>query len=131
EGRAPSAEERQALVRLPARVAVFTLPYWAFLAVFNLVSWSLTPKFGLEAAGAVFFGTLLTWAATAAITYLLAERTLRPTFAEAFRSAPLPELATVGIRKRLLAAWGLGSGIPLLFVMLPPGAMRTGGALDD
>jgi adenylate cyclase len=129
--RAPTATERQALVRLPARVAIFTLPYWFFLAVLNLVSEGLTPKFGFSASTGVFFGVLLTWSATAAISYLLAERRLRPAFAEAFRATPLPELATVGIRKRLLAAWGLGSGIPLLFVMTTPAAMRTGGALHD
>jgi adenylate cyclase len=129
EHRRPTPEERTALVRLPAAAALFALPYWLMLATYNLVTNFWCPL-GVGAAFATFFGILMTRLATAALIYLLAERRLRPLFAEAFRGSALPKLATAGIRARLLVAWGLGSGIPLLFVMLSPGALNSTKVLD-
>jgi adenylate cyclase len=126
----PTAQERSALVRLPAAAAVFALPYWVLLAVFNLVLNSWSPL-GVQGAVGTFFGTLFTWLGTAALIYLLTERRLRPLFAQAFRGHPLPELATAGIRTRLLLGWGLGSGIPLLFVIVAPFGLQRGNLLRN
>ncbi|MBV9412190.1 MAG: adenylate/guanylate cyclase domain-containing protein [Acidimicrobiia bacterium] len=130
ERRRPFPDERVALVRLPAAAALFALPYWLLLAAANMVVDFWAPHdVGLSIA--TFFGILMTWLATAALIYLIAERRLRPWFADAFRGAPLPRLATAGIRARLLVAWGLGSGIPLLFVVLTPGALDRDKLLND
>jgi adenylate cyclase len=100
------------------------------LATVNLVINFWAPH-DVGFAFATFFGILMTWLATAAFIYLIAERRLRPLFADAFRGAPLPRLATAGIRARLLVAWGLGSGIPLLFIVLTPGALDRDKLLHD
>jgi adenylate cyclase len=126
----PTEDERRALVRLPTAAAVFALPYWVLLAVFNLVLNAWSPL-GVDGAVATFFGTLLSWLATAALIYLLTERRLRPFFAEAFRGHPLPEFATAGIRARLLTAWVLGSGIPLFFVIVAPFGLHRSNLLRN
>jgi len=130
EDRLPTESERLALVRLPTAAAVFALPYWVLLAVFNVVLNAWSPL-GVDGAVGTFFGTLLTWLATAALIYLLTERRLRPLFAEAFRGQPLPERATAGIRARLLIAWGLGSGIPLFFVLVAPVGLHRSNLLRN
>ena len=130
EHRRPVPDERVTLVRLPAASALFALPYWLMLATFNLAL-SFWSPLGVRGGFATFFGILMTWAMTAALIYLLTERRLRPLFAEAFRGSPLPRLATAGIRARLLVAWGLGSGIPLLFITFSPAALNQGKLLDE
>ena len=130
EHRRPFPDERVALVRLPAQAALFALPYWFVLATVNLVVDFWAPH-DLGFAFGTFFGILMTWLATAALIYLIAERRLRPLFADAFRATPLPRLATAGIRARLLVAWGLGSGIPLLFIVVTPGALDRDRLLND
>jgi len=130
EQRRPFTDERVGLVRLPALAALFAMPYWLMLATVNLVVNFWAPH-DVGFAFATFFGILMTWLATAAFIYLIAERRLRPLFADAFRGAPLPRLATAGIRARLLVAWGLGSGIPLLFIVLTPGALDRDQLLHD
>jgi adenylate cyclase len=130
EGRQPTPEEQAALVRVPSAAALFALPYWLLLATFNLVYGFASPL-GAEGAIGTFFGIMLTWLATAALIYLFAERRLRPLFAEAFRGSQLPKLATAGIRARLLVAWGLGSGIPLVFIVLGPGVLDRSKLLAD
>jgi adenylate cyclase len=128
--RQPAPDELTALVRLPTAAAVFALPYWVLLAVFNLVLNAWSPL-GVDGAIGTFFGTLLTWLGTAALIYLLTERRLRPLFAQAFRGHPLPERATAGIRTRLLLAWGLGSGIPLFFVIVAPFGLHRSNLLRN
>ena len=130
ERRRPFPDERVTIVRFPSAAALFALPYWVMLATFNLVSGSFS-RWGPSSSIATFAGILMTWATTAALIYLLTERRLRPLFAEAFRGAPLPKLATAGIRPRLLVAWGLGSGIPLLFITFSPGALDRSKLLDN
>ena len=130
ESRTPTAAERDALVRLPTAAAVFALPYWILLAVVNLVLNAWSP-IGVTGAVGTFFGTLAAWLATAALIYLLTERRLRPLFAQAFRGHALSESATAGIRTRLLVAWGLGSGIPLLFVIVAPVGLHRSNLLRN
>jgi len=119
ELRSPSDAERDDLVRLPLRTALFVLPYWLFLAVFSFVTNSAGPIGPIRALGALM-GTVMTWMVTAVIIYLLTERRLRPVFVRAFQSGSLPSSATAGIRARLLIAWGLGSGVPLFFLASSP-----------
>jgi adenylate cyclase len=63
--------------------------------------------------------------ASAALLYLLAERSLRPLFARALRGDRPPVVSALGVRHRLLVAWALGSGIPLLGIAATP-VVRTG-----
>jgi adenylate cyclase len=55
---------------------------------------------------------------TAALFYLLSERILRPVTARALDAAPAAETVSLGIRERLLMAWSLGTGVPILGVVV-------------
>ncbi|MBV9040158.1 MAG: adenylate/guanylate cyclase domain-containing protein [Acidimicrobiia bacterium] len=130
EARPPTEEEQQAVVRLPALAAIFALPYWSIIASYNLVFNSWSPL-GVQGGIGTFIGVFMTWLATAALIYLLAERRLRPIFIRAFAGSELPRTRTAGIQTRLLVAWGLGSGIPLVFVLVSPGGLDSSHLLGD
>jgi adenylate cyclase len=51
---------------------------------------------------------------------LLGDRVLRPVFAEALGGDPPETPASVSIRTRLGLAWGLGSGLPLVGIVVTP-----------
>src|SRR5919108_3303899 len=55
---------------------------------------------------------------TCAIVYLLSERALRPLTAHALAARPVEQTRAPGVRERLLGAWALGTGVPLLGVMV-------------
>lgn len=118
-GAGPTPDERRALLGQPVRVALFPLRYWAAAAVAS-VAFRITVHgdTGQVAAGvgAVLQGGLV----AAGIGYLLTERTLRPVFAEAFAGHPPETPSTVGIAPRLLLAWFLGAGLPLIGIVFTP-----------
>src|SRR5207248_11604634 len=59
---------------------------------------------------------------------LLAERNMRPVYVRALAGQPPERAHVVGIRRRLLLFWTLGSGIPLLGVILTPLGLPSGHA---
>jgi adenylate cyclase len=116
--RLPSAAERTALVRLPKRVALDQLLITtaiavavAFWNVFGVVG--VGPQWARALVGIALFGLTLT-----ALTYLLAERSLRPVYAATLTGEDTGQ--TVGVRWKLLLAWATGSGIPFLFIVAIP-----------
>jgi adenylate cyclase len=82
--------------------------------VFNIYDGPLTEVIRTGA------GIVLGGLSTTALAFLLLERRLRPVFALALDEGMPPHTATVGLRPRLLLAWALGSGIPLLGVAVAP-----------
>jgi adenylate cyclase len=55
---------------------------------------------------------------TSALFYLLAERAARPLAVRALAAEPLDEPIAPGIRDRLIAAWVLATGVPLLDIVV-------------
>jgi len=55
---------------------------------------------------------------TCALVYMLVERLLRPVTARALAQVPPERPVGPGVRARLITAWGLASGVPLLGVAL-------------
>ncbi len=55
---------------------------------------------------------------TSAVAYLISERLLRPVVARALRERPPERPVTAGIVPRSLAAWALGSGVPVFGLVL-------------
>ena len=116
EARAPTPSEREATLSLPLRIALLILGVWVCaVAVFSVLAYDFGHRVGEGARAGV--GVLVGGLITTALIYLLAERFLRPAVALALQDAP-PERTRVGIRPRLMLSWALGSGIPLLGIVL-------------
>ena len=117
EGRPPTSDERRAVMRLPVLFARMTLVRWLLaVLLFALPDLVASPEFALEEGVTI----LLAGLSTSAAVYLTSEWLLRPAFALALdRSAP-PEARSLGIAPRLLLAWVLCSGVPILMVALIP-----------
>jgi adenylate cyclase len=117
EDRRPTDEERAATVHLPYELARLGAALWlGAVVVFGVFN-------GLDGPASevvrVAVGTTLGGLSTTALAFLLLERRLRPVVAQALADG-MPETRAVGIRPRLLLAWALGSGIPLLGVAVAP-----------
>ena len=115
EGREPSADEHRRTLRLPAFGATVVLTGWILGA---LVSGVYNLHFGFGTAAIVVASVWLGGETTSALNYLLSERTLRPITALALTARPPERAAALGVRSRLLFAWSLGTGVPILGVLV-------------
>lgn len=107
------------LLTLPSVFARQSFLMWVDAAiVFGLLNWWFDPS-GLQTAHVVV-GILLAGCTTVGIVYLLTERELRPLFAQALAGRQPDARCALGIRRRLLLSWALGSGVVLLGVLLTP-----------
>jgi adenylate cyclase len=115
EGREPDDGERRMVLRWPMRQAVVSLAGWVTgglaLALLNL-------DYSLGFAALVLATAWLAGEATSALVYLFSERVQRPATALALASGPPEETVAPGIRSRLLFAWSLGTGVPILGVIV-------------
>ena len=105
------------MVRLPGEIAriQFGIATAAAIGVatWNAVNGAVGPQWARALVGIVLFGLILT-----ALTYLLAERALRPAYALALTREEAGR--AIGVRSRLLVAWAVGSGVPFLFIVTIP-----------
>lgn len=118
QGTAASDEQRRALLRQPLRIGLFPLRYWTFAAALSVAARAI---YGSSAAQIVLGAVtvLLGGVVAALLGVLLSERVLRPAFALAARGKATPTPA-FGVGNRLVAAWALGSGIPLAGIVATP-----------
>ncbi len=118
EGRPPTDEERSATLRLPYDFARVGAALWlgavVVFGVFNALDGPATEVVRISV------GIVLGGLSTTALAFLLVERRLRPVVALALADGMPPHTRAVGLRPRLLLAWALGSGIPLLGVAVSP-----------
>jgi adenylate cyclase len=119
QDRAPSDDERALALSLPWRAAGLAAAGWLVASiVFGLQTATHHPA--VYVAGVVL-GIVLAGLTTTGITFLLAERTLRPLFALALEgetpsgghAGADPALRTA---PRLLVSWALGSGVALVAI---------------
>jgi adenylate cyclase len=113
DNRAPTEEERIVALRHPLRSAGIDAAGWSvgasLLALLNL-------RFSPDAAFHVGSTVLMGGLTTTAVTYLLTERIMRPLTARALADRSPPRLCGPGVQGRLLLAWLLATGVPLLGV---------------
>jgi adenylate cyclase len=113
ESRAPTEAERRYVLGVPRDSALISASFWAVGAVIApLVNIEIG---GLAAvlAGAVVLGGVM----TAAVGYLLSERIMRPVTAIALADAPPSKPTTPGVSARLMMAWTVATGVPVLGIV--------------
>jgi adenylate cyclase len=116
EGRAPDEREHRLTLGLATYFVKWDAIGWCasavFFALFNgfVYSWGLA---GVIAATIWFGGET-----TCALGYLLYERALRPVTALALAARPTQSMVAPGVRLRLAMAWILGTGVPLIGVIV-------------
>jgi adenylate cyclase len=109
-GRPATLREQRIVLRTPSRLFLVQMFFW--LPAAALV--------GVHPLGGGYWGGLggattvaLAGATTAASTYLLAERILRPIAAKALSVGAQGDFRTSGVRRRAILAWVLGTGVPV------------------
>ena len=120
--RPPTDAERCAVLRVPLDQATVSATFWAIAAVlFTAINLGAGPTALINTAVLTLGGVT-----TAALTYLLAERSMRPVTALALAGAPPTGVSALSVRRRLAVGWILGTGVPLLGI----GAVSVTALLD-
>ena len=113
--RAPSEDEQRLTLRAPRRILLVNGFLWALaVVVFTAVNFAFSAGLALVVAIVIVLGGTT----TSAVAYLIAERLLRPVVARALRERPPQKPLTAGIVTRSLAAWALGTGVPVFGLVL-------------
>jgi len=116
EDRAPDEREHEQTLRLAAYAVKIDALAWIVAGVLFGVINSLLFSPGV---GALVLGTIwLGGETTCALDYLLYERALRPVTACALAARPRRAGVAPGVRARLGMAWSLGTGVPLLGLLV-------------
>jgi adenylate cyclase len=123
EDRPPTPEERGLVLSQPYRFVAISGFFWVLAAVlFTAINVPETGWGSLVVGG----GMLLAGETTCAVGYLLIERLIRPITALALAGSPPPERCSPGVALRLTMTWSLGTGIPLLGILV----VSTAGLVD-
>ncbi len=126
EGRAPSRAETSHTLALAFHAAKSTAIGWATVGIVGVTLNGFTQswEFAAIVGAAIWLGA----ETTCALIYLAAERIVRPATALALAAAPRAEAMVPGVRIRLAFAWLLGTGVPLLglLVVAAVGLLKPG-----
>ena len=115
EDRAPTAEERRLVLRGPRRIVTVHLVIWSLATItFGVLNATFSFELGQRALITIALGGLT----TCAFVYLLAERQLRPAAARALAAGVGEGRLAPGVKTRALLAWALGTGVPILGLIL-------------
>jgi adenylate cyclase len=114
-GRPPTELSRRAALRQPLWLMYLNGSLWVSAAVvFGLLNLMTSP----HVAGDIALTIVLGGFTTCTVAYLLAERIMRPVVSRAMDGATEPPPVLLGVKPRLLLAWGVGSGIPLVGIAM-------------
>src|SRR5690606_3513936 len=106
----PTERDRRSALRLPWRLSVMQASLWAVAAVvYTALAVWLQPRAVLSVAAAVVIAGLV----VAAIAYLITELILLPVAARALAGRDQVS-SGIGVRRRLLIFWCLGTAAPVL-----------------
>jgi adenylate cyclase len=113
--RPPTEGERRAVLRQPLHLMYVNGSIWmAAAVVFGLLNLPTGGRIACEIALTIVLGGFT----TVTIAYLLTERLMRPVVSRAMEGAADPPPVLLGVKPRLLLAWGVGSGIPLVGIAM-------------
>lgn len=112
---------RARALRMPTYRTVISATNWLIGSiVFIVASWPVNS----HAAPVIAVATLLGATATSIIGYLQSERVLRPVAVAALRGGAPENFYTPGVILRQVLTWVLGTGVPLLAIVLAVVAQR-------
>lgn len=111
---ASPATRHTLLMRIPGRLTAGNAAVWTGAVVLLVVVNSTRPWL----ATTLGVSTLLGATVTATLTYWWCTRVLRPHVAPVLTESPPTRQQRPGFRMRALAAWVVGTGVPLLMVLL-------------
>ena len=115
EGRDPTPREVTAVLHAPFRIFTVHVTAWCLGAVaFTILNALIDPEMLARVAFTILLGGLT----TSAFTYLITERAMRPVAARALSTTAVDRPQLPGVVSRTMIAWALGSGVPLLGVVL-------------
>ena len=114
-GRPPSEREQRLALLGPVRQLRVHAALWGFAAVvFVALNLGRSGELALDIAITVALGA----ATTGAVGYLLAERIMRPVSRAALAARPPEDPVMPGVAARILIFWALGTGVPVLGLVL-------------
>src|SRR5918992_916184 len=119
----PDVPDHLDALRAPVRLLVVQASLWSIGAALFL---ALNLQYSTRLAVAVGITILLGGAVTCSLGYLLAERIMRPVTELALAERVPEEPALPGVTTRVLLAWALGTGAPVLGMFLVGGAEVVG-----
>jgi adenylate cyclase len=116
EERPPTEEERRLALGIPERFAMVSGVLWGVCAVlFTLLNAPTSGWATLVLGGSILLGA----ETTCAVGYLMVERIVRPVTELALAGGAPPQASCgLGVRGRLMMAWSLGTGVPLLGILM-------------
>ena len=115
QGRPATEAERVAILLHPKRTALVTAALWIAAAVlFTAVNARFSGELAFHVGSTVVLGGLT----TTALGYLLTDRIMRPLTGLALADDPPPQVCGPGVQGRLVLAWVLATGVPLLGLVL-------------
>jgi adenylate cyclase len=115
EERDPGISEQRSALRTPLALVVVQGVLWGVAAVlFTGIAAVVQPTMALNVAATVALGGVVTCMAA----YLLTEFTMRPVAARAMAGHLPGERVVPGLMARWLLAWALGSGVPVVGLLL-------------
>jgi len=101
--------ERRLVLLGPLRLAKVQAVFWLVaIVVFGALNANIEWRLGLAVANAVLIGGI----SSGALTYLIAERILRPAAARVLAGSP-PRRQLGGVLVRLVVFWALGTAVPV------------------
>jgi adenylate cyclase len=123
-GRPPTASERVRTLEFPLLGFKVLGPLWVGGALLNGIfnATISSPGYGVLTGVTIVLGGVT----TCTVIVLWAERTLRDVLASALDSGVPEEPVGPGVGTRMMLAWGLGTGVPLVGVVLVAGAVLLG-----
>jgi adenylate cyclase len=121
--RPPTPAEQRIVLLTPAREILVHAVLWALGAIlFTAINYHYSHDLALIVAITVG----LAGAGTCAVAYLLAQRVLRPVAARALADQVPEDPALPGIAARILLTYTLGTGVPVLGLVLVGAGVLTG-----
>jgi len=109
-----SVERHRVVMAIPARLTAINGLVWTLAAVMLVALNNKSPWLAVTLGVSI----LLAGGVTAALTYWFCTRALRPLAAEELTRNPPTTLRGPSLRLRALTSWGVGTGLPLLMVLL-------------